>query len=436
MSVAYCSVGLSTDPQAEHPRKDGISTWLERANAALRHDFCPSVNRWVYWLKSPLWSLMLATGVSVLCGVFLKTEALFITAILLLVAGVGIALPWLAMRGVDVHLTFDTRRSRVGQAVMVRLRVRNRWPWPIWGLSLVRGFALRDTHDTEEGVSLARVSGWSTAEYSWSFIPKVRGSYPLADPEIETGFPFGLYRASRKATVDGNVVVWPKTVMLAGLPDAVESSQSDDQLADRRVGDFGDMLGTRAFRSGDSLRRVHWAQTARQQQMIVCERQAPATTAVRVTLDVDADSYPDVIPGDRDPQSSLELAVQVAASVCESLHRQHCRVELALNDQLLVAGESASGFRRLMDVLSQATPVNKKCAVSRRCHAQSFEILITTSHGLSGTGRNRHGQHVISVANHGVSGVTSLSGSWILLHNSPDAEMHLQRQWKGACNAR
>lgn len=436
MSMSFSSIDSQAVSGLRQSRLERLLNWLQQTNAALNHDFCPGANRWLYWLKNPLVSLLLAAGISLLCGVFLKTEALFIFAILLLVAGVGVALPWVAMRGVDVHLTFDARRSRVGQPVTVRLRVRNRWPWPSWGLSLVRGFALRDSNDTDEGVSLARVPGWSTVEYSWSFVPKIRGCYPLANPEIETGFPFGLYRASRKATVDGHVVVWPKTVMLAGLPDAVSTNQSDDQLADRRVGDFGDMLGTRAFRSGDSLRRVHWAQTARQQQMIICERQAPATTSVRVIFDVDSASHPDVVPHERDPMNSLELAVQVAASVCESLHRQHCRLELSLNNQLFVSGESAHSFQRLMDSLSQAEVTHQKPHFSRRQNSQSFNIVITTPLGVSENAFSRSGQHVISVSDSNTFASTSSQGSWISLGKSSDADVELQRQWKGACNVR
>ncbi len=432
MSMSFSSIESQAVSSLRQSRLELLLNWLQQTNAALNHDFCPGANRWLYWLKNPLVSLLLAAGISLLCGVFLKTEALFIFAILLLVAGVGVALPWVAMRGVDVHLTFDARRSRVGQPVMVRLRVRNRWPWPSWGLSVVRGFALRDSNDTDEGVSLARVPGWSTVEYSWSFVPKIRGCYPLANPEIETGFPFGLYRASRKATVDGHVVVWPKTVMLAGLPDAVSANQSDDQLADRRVGDFGDMLGTRAFRSGDSLRRVHWVQTARQQQMIICERQAPATTSVRVILDVDSASHPDVVLHERDPMNSLELAVQVAASVCESLYRQHCRLELSLNNQLFVSGESAHSFQRLMDSLSQAEVTHQKTHFSRRQNSQSFNIVITTPLGVSENAFSRSGQHVISVSDSNTFASTSSHGSWISLGKSSDADVELQRQWKGA----
>jgi hypothetical protein len=141
--MTFFPTGSRAVSQTDPGRAEQLLQWLQRTNTALSHDFCPGANRWVYWLKSPLWSLLLASGISLLCGVFLKTEALFITAILLVIAAVGVALPWLAMRGIDVHLTFDARRGRVGQAVLVRLRVRNRWPWPIWGLSLMRGFAVR-----------------------------------------------------------------------------------------------------------------------------------------------------------------------------------------------------------------------------------------------------------------------------------------------------
>lgn len=377
-------------------------------------------------------------GLSLACGVFLKTEALFITAILLLIVGAGVSLPWLATRGLEAHLTFDVRRGRVGQPALVRLRVRNRWPWPLWGLSVVRGFAVREAADTDEGVSLACVPGWATVEYCWPFVPQIRGMYPLTAPEIETGFPFGLYRAARAATVDGHLVVWPKTVTLAGLPDAAELRQSDEQLADRRVGDFGDMLGTRAFRQGDSLRRVHWAQTARQQKLIVCERQAPATTAVRVTLDVDPVSHPNCDSSPHDVNGSLELAVQIAASVCESLHRQHCRVELALNDQVLVAGESAAGYHRLMDALAQATLADKTSTSNRRrAVRENYGITVTTPIGLRSRGRQLSTQHTICVSDGSVLQQSlPTTGAWISLKEPQNVEAHLPRLWRGACNVR
>jgi uncharacterized protein (DUF58 family) len=437
---------------------------LKKTNTALNHDFCPWANRWVYWLKNPFWCLVLALSLSLACGIFLSPAALFVSAILMLIVAIGVSLPWLAVRGIDVHLAFDIRRSRVGQPVLIRLKVRNRWPWPVWGLSVVRGFALRTVMDTDEGVSLARVPGWSTVEYSWQFIPQVRGRYPLTVAEVETAFPFGLYRASRAARVDGHVIVWPKTVSLSGLPDAADERHSEDQLADRRAGEFGDMLGTRPFRQGDSLRRVHWAQTARQQQLIVCERQAPATSVVRVTLDLSSASHPQCDPQQRRRTDSVELAVQVAASVCESLHRQHSRVELMLGDDLYVAGEGAAGFHRLLDALAQAGLSHPAGMLNRANASSGFGIFITTPVGYRLRGQGAPRQHVITVSDGSAmqqavspsamsgisqSAVRSVGGTdakegvpgkavgvWIELKQPEEVETLLPRRWKGACNAR
>ena len=40
------------DQKLSQPR---ILPWLHQTNAAMSHDFCPWANRWVYWLKKPLY---------------------------------------------------------------------------------------------------------------------------------------------------------------------------------------------------------------------------------------------------------------------------------------------------------------------------------------------------------------------------------------------
>ena len=114
---------------------------LARIGALLSTDFCPSFNRWVYWMKNPLWVLVLAIVGSVLCGVFLNPWIFGLTALLLVVVAIGTVLPWIAMRGIDCQVLFDVRRVNFGQPALVRLRIQNRWPLPVWGLSLINGFA-------------------------------------------------------------------------------------------------------------------------------------------------------------------------------------------------------------------------------------------------------------------------------------------------------
>ena len=421
---------------------DGL---IERMNSALSHDFCPWANRWVYWLKNPVWSLIFAVIISVACGIMVNPMAFLLTAILLTITAIGVILPWITMRGIDGHLMFDIRRSRSGKPVLVRLRIRNRCPWPAWGISVVRGFALRDTADTDEGVALARIPGWSTAEFTWQFIPVRRGRYPLTTPEIETGFPFGMYRCAKPITADGYLIVWPDTVTLNGMPDSCATDASDEVLADRRIGDHGDLTGTRPFRNGDSLRRVHWSQTARQQRLIVCERQAPAMSSVRVVLDHDPESYPEAantVPAEQ----PLEVSVRVAASICESLYRQNARVELSLGEQFVVAGESAASFQRLMDALAQFQP-QPDASRSRRTVTHSgngqFMIGISTSAGLLRNGGRWKGHHIVSIGESGGSDRESrgLDGNrgartWLRIADAEAVSTHLPEHWKRACNVR
>ncbi|MEQ9406536.1 MAG: DUF58 domain-containing protein [Fuerstiella sp.] len=376
------------DAQTDSPR---IARWLTTVGRALSTDFCPSWNRWVHWLKNPFWVLMLATAGTLACGVFLNPWILALTALLLGVVCIGTVLPWAAMRGIECQVMFDVRRVSFGQPALVRLRIQNRSPLPVWGLSLINGFASGDAsndqrrngpqaNDGDEGIAFARVPGWSVMEYTWPFVASRRGLYPTnGRAEVETSFPFGLFRARRRADVQGQLLVWPETTPLVGMPDATAAETADDTFSDQRVGEFGDVLGTRPFREGDSLRRVHWAQTARQQTLIVTERQAPLANSIRITLD---------LPASITLSTDLaEHCVRIAASLCESLYRQHCRIELQFGEQQLIAGQSVAGLQRLMDALAVAGPADLQSAGAIRrikpAHRGSrFQVTITTPENL------------------------------------------------------
>ena len=388
----------------------------QRLSDALSADFCPWINRYVYWLKTPVWLLLLAIVGSTVCGIFLNPLVLVLTALLAAISVIGVVLPWIAIRGIECHVSFDIPRTRMGTPAIVRLSMKNTLPFPVWGLSLIKGFAQDDSTAGNEGVALARVPGWSTVEYSWPFKATRRGFYPNSTPEVETGFPFGLFRARRSVSTDGQLIVWPSTVSLEGMPDASESRQTEDRFSERRVGEFGDMMGTRIFRAGDSLRRVHWAQTARQQTMIVTERQAPAMTSVRVVLDLSEASH-----AQPERKSTVELAVKTAASVCESLHRQHARVELVLGDEQLVAGDSATGFHRVMDSLAVAEVDSGEFAYSSQ--GFGFEILITTE-----AGRQTTHAHQIIVG-------SSATTAWLNMTNDEELIEDLSKLWRSACHA-
>ncbi|MGV2334014.1 MAG UNVERIFIED_CONTAM: hypothetical protein LVR18_07800 [Planctomycetaceae bacterium] len=139
-----------------------VSEAAEQLDRALRTDFCPWANRWVYWMKEPFWCVVLAAGLSLAVGLLINPVALLLTAVLVLLGGLAAILPWFTMRGLDCVVSVDQSRGRVGESLGVRLRIRNRRFWPAWGVSLNGGFPTSQIDVATDpkastGVALARI---------------------------------------------------------------------------------------------------------------------------------------------------------------------------------------------------------------------------------------------------------------------------------------
>lgn len=364
---------------------------LSLVHHALHADFCPDANPWVHWMKHPLACLGVAAAIALACGLLVNSGAFAVFGLLAAVGLLGALWPRIAAAGLRCEVEFGRNRARPGEVVPVLLRIENRRPWPVWGLSLRRGFV--DGTGAAQGIALARVGGWSRSEYQWDFRPEQRGTFPFEAPQVDTGFPFGLLHCFAPVTVRGELLVWPASVRLDGMPDAAEIQTREERFADRRIGDAGDILGTRPFREGDALRRVHWRQTARYGRLIVTERQAPAACAMRLIVDASASSH----TGNKG-QATLESVLSTAASILEGLHRQHASVDLVLGTETFLVGAAASDLRRALDALARV-PVagiadhslhGAPCTLDRRTRLVT-SMTITTDCAFARHLAHRHG---------------------------------------------
>jgi uncharacterized protein (DUF58 family) len=414
---------------------------LDRLHRALNHDFCPWANRWVYWLKHPLASVGLACVVAAACGLFVNPYAFVLLGVLVGVTLLGVFWPLAAVRGLRCEAEFLSSRCRAGEAVTVRLRIRNRWPWPTWGLSMRQGFA--DPDDPSSGISFARIGGWTETEFEWTFRPHRRGVFPIGTAQIDTGFPFGLVHARTVVSMRNQLIVWPRSITLDAMPDAVEIHSREESFAERRVGDCGDILGTRPFRQGDSLRRVHWGQTARCGRLVVAERQAPAMCAVLLQVDVDLESHRVDAS-----TSTLETTLSTAASILESLHRQHAYVEVRLGDSRHPVGPSFNQLRQVLDAMARI-PVTGEPHASGECLFDHPSRMLTTINVTTNVAFSRHMEHqhgrsgqryvvVRSPSDNGTKHLPVVDGcdcrAWVELETDKSWESSLSRQWREACH--
>lgn len=418
-------------------------TRLVRVGAGvLTYDFCPWANRFVYWMKQPIAALSLAMAAALALAIFVRPVALVAFVAILVVVVLGYLWPWVAVRGLAAHLHFMQTRVAEGEEARAMVQVTNTWPWPVWGLA-VEG----DVGGTAS-VALAQVPGWSTAEFGWPVTPRCRGIHPQQPPRLVTGFPFGLRLASRPVEVERRLLVWPRTVTLDTLLDAAETRPSDEFFSAVRVGESGDIAGTRPFRHGDSLRRVHWAQTARTGAMVVTERQAPVLSAVRVVFDPDLALH----EGDG-PDSTLEWSVRIAASICAAYQKQQAAVECCHGRETIRIAHGDVGLRGFLDALARFAP---PAAADPRCPASSaagccgripartcgaFQITVTSAGALARGVEHRqvHGEQLFVVIDPGSSGGGALPvrvpGRVLRL----EVDLHddvltvFQRRWRSLC---
>ena len=358
---------------------------------AATYDLCPWANVWCYWVKKPIATLAVACVAAIACAVFVNPVALISAVAILGVIALGYGWPSISIRGLTARLRFHHRRVSAGEPARATVLVRNAWPWPVWGICLTGDFG------SDATIALARVAGWSETEFSWDVVPGCRGEYPRAPVRLATSFPFGLQEASREVVVERLLIVWPDIVSLDTLMDAAETRPTDDNFSEQRVGDSGDMAGTRPFRNGDSLRRVHWAQTARMGAMVVCERESPVLAAVRVVFDSD----PAVHEG-AGASGTLEWSIRIAASICAAYHRHNARVECCFGHETILVAAGPEGWRRFLDELARFQPclhVEKDCQhehathVCRRIHHHNcgvFQMTVTTDRGTVNRTEHRH----------------------------------------------
>lgn len=398
----------------------------DRLAAALHYDFCPSANRWFYWMKSPLAGLAAAAIGAISVGLAVNPAVLVAAGAIVAIAILGLIWPMITARGLRCELEFEKSRGREGQPCGVILRVANRWPWPAWGLSLQQGF-VEGIPNATEGAALARVPGRSQGEYRWEFTPPRRGVYPLTSPRIETGFPFGIWNTGVEAQVVRPLIVWPHTVDLHHLPELAAADSLDDLLSDRKAGDFGDLLGTRPFREGDSLRRVHWSQTARHGRLIVCERQAGAVAAIAVDADLVAESFAEA--------SECETAIRIVASLCESLPRLHAHLDCRIGGELIPVAAGPNGARRALDALARVPrggfTVTPRHSPLRRLSEGVLHLVVT---GSKRTGiPSNNSTRVIAVGATEIPSCSRRHRAWMLLESNRLAD--LPAAWRRACHA-
>ncbi len=152
--------------------------------------------------------------------------------------------------------------------------------------------------------------------------PTCRGVVDVGPLVISFGDPFGLARRTVPVPGTQRLVVAPQVLSLP--VEAVRAAIGPDHAHQfgRRAPAGDDDVMTRAYRSGDALRRVHWRTSARQGELMVRENEQSRPAEVVLVLETRALGYRDLASGeqsDRPESESFEWALRMTASLAARL---------------------------------------------------------------------------------------------------------------------
>ncbi|MEW4453553.1 DUF58 domain-containing protein [Bremerella sp. JC817] len=396
--------------------------------AWLTNDYTPWANKHVYWLKTPIGILLALAAVALAMGIFVTPQGYVLLLTILAVVGLGVVWPWVGLKGVSCELKFRTRRCCEGEKADVIVEIVNRWPVPVWGLSIENGFFLEDAA-SDAAVALARIPGWSRCEFVWRFRPLQRGVYPQAPPKIVTEFPFGLWKAKRPVRVQQELTVWPKTYRLSNFPLPQGNHRNNTSSSDQRTGHEGERNGVRPFRQGDSLRTIHWSLTARHGRFIVSERQGSAQTRARIRVDLDHHSHQGF-----GPDGTFEWAIRIAASIATELVQQHNVVVLDFGTHEEQLTGAQASIHRTMDRLARLTPTQEPATMRRTGNGCDWLVSVVTDLSPS----EKHTRRTIVLRSDGFRAAPESSERqpvlasvkpWISVEDHDNAPRQLLSQW-------
>jgi len=304
--------------------------------------------------------LLFGAGVVFLMGTNAQAGWLLVIAALLVgVVLAGIVLPLAGLRGVRAELLAPEEATQ-GDPAHVDVRIELRGRGVRWGLRV------RDAHLAETVSYIDAVRAAELVEITTERIPARRGPRRTDRLELRTAAPFGVAERRRILEVGAQTLVLPSVVPLAALPfvDPVGTAEPAVHQAPRR-GHGPEYLGIREYRTGDSMRHVHWASTARHGAVMVREFEEEQTRRLLVVIDTERDE-PALDEPALDERASdepaateptpLDRCCTAAASLAASAlaHGHGSRLAAATADGVDVIARSEE--RELLRWLAELTP--------------------------------------------------------------------------------
>ena len=292
------------------------------------------------------WVLVFLGTVLVLAGVLVQVVELLPMAVAAFTL-LAVSAFWVALRrwNVVADRRVATPRVALGAVARVEIKVRNLNARPSPHLFAEDGF---DGGDPVARFSVAPLAPGELRQATYRLNTTKRGVFNIGPLELALHDPFGMVRVVHQVAGASHLVVHPVIEPLVSLP----PSGLNDETGTGTAGLVGhrndEFFALREYRTGDDLRRVHWASSARTDDLMIRSDQAAWQGRLIVITDLRQQVH---------DAESLEVELSAAASIVDAAFRTGTPVRL-LTTGGADSGEGSSAAHRglILDLLGAARP--------------------------------------------------------------------------------
>ena len=307
-----------------------------------------------------------------LIGLALNNLVLTTAAVFLLVIS-GVSWLWaeFSLRGLTYHRRFSEHRAFQGEVIELTLELHNTkllpQPWVTVHDAFPHLLPVAETKlERNPMTNLADFrTFWMVGPYQritrhFHIHCTERGYHPYGPAVLTTGDAFGFFTRTAFRREPDHLIIYPRLYTVADLrlptkhpfgPSVTPNSLYQDPLR---------TAGVRPWEAGDSLRRVHWKASARQQELLSRIYEPSEERVVQIFLNSTTMTrhWHGYIP------EMQERAISVAGSLAALAAEERLPVGLIANGALrgseralrLLPGRNPSQLMHILELLAQVTP--------------------------------------------------------------------------------
>jgi hypothetical protein len=335
------------------------------------------------YLEGRQFGLLIISVALYIFAAFVASEWIYLLSAAFLVALIlGFILPFFELAGLSAGYLLPQEVAALETAT-IRVNIKRHfklgpisWVVPTRALRMTVNMTKRAADGRPSDIMVAPdpvyIDKLDSAEwYSFPTPSLIRGVYFLESVELSTCFPLGIAWWSRsvKMTVSEtkpSITVYPDVLPISGnflyLLSGIVSPMGHATSSSVITHQSSSFRSVREFRSGDSMRHIHWASTARQGKMLVREFDSEILPVFDILLNLRANYR---------SQEQFELTVKLVNSLVHLGHNLGHMPRLLLNpstesgdlqDLLVDLPHIPPGLALTAEILARVEPITKVAA--------------------------------------------------------------------------